>query len=104
MKKDIFKALSIFFQLGISILIPILLCVFLGRLLDDFFNTGGIIFIIFILLGVGAGFRSAYDLTKSFCEEKNEKEHRFANPKEYMTKDENNIQNSEQNTQNIDKR
>jgi ATP synthase protein I len=86
MSRDVIKAISIFLQVGISMLVPVLLCAFLGRWLDDFFKTGGILFVIFIVLGVGAGFRSVYDLTKSFCEEKTEKEHRFANPKEYMDK------------------
>jgi ATP synthase protein I len=79
-------------------LVPIIMCVFIGKWLDGYFGTNGILLIIFIILGVGAGFRSVYDLTKSFCEEQNDKEHRFANPTEYMNKPDNtDITNGEKN-------
>lgn len=87
MKRDIIKAAALLMQVGISMLVPIVLCVFVGKWLDSFFNTGGILLIVFAVLGVGAGFRSVYDLTKSFCKEKNEKEYRFSHPKYYLEND-----------------
>lgn len=84
MKKDIIKAAAIFTQVGISMLVPILICIFIGRKLDSFFNTGGILLIIFAVIGIGAGFCSVYDLTKGFCREKDEREYRFSHPHYYL--------------------
>lgn len=64
--KEITKALSMLFQVGITMLVPIFMCVIIGAFLDNIFHTGGICVIIFVILGVGAAFRSLYMLTKSF--------------------------------------
>ncbi|HAG03828.1 MAG TPA: F0F1 ATP synthase subunit [Lachnospiraceae bacterium] len=70
MKKEVIKALSLITQLGISMLVPIFACLIAGNLLDVFFKTGPLFMIIFIVLGVFAGFRSVYVLTASFHEKK----------------------------------
>ncbi|MCT4507604.1 MAG: AtpZ/AtpI family protein [Tepidibacter sp.] len=57
--------LSLVSQIGIYMVVPILICSYLGSLIDRKFNTGPIFFIILILLGIGAGFINAYKIAIS---------------------------------------
>jgi F0F1-type ATP synthase assembly protein I len=59
---DYLKALSLFFQIGITIATPIVLGAILGNYIDNKIESGSIVSIILIILGVIAGFRSAYIL------------------------------------------
>lgn len=52
------KMFAMISQLGISVLLPILLCVFAGRWLDDRFGTN--LTLAFIIIGILAGVRNAY--------------------------------------------
>lgn len=61
--KDILKNIGLISQLGISIVTPILLGVFIGQLIDRWLGTQGIFVIIFIVLGAGAGFMNIFKLT-----------------------------------------
>lgn len=62
---EIAKAFSMILQLGISIMVPIALCLFIGYELDRFFETNYIT-VIFIFLGMAAGIKSVYTITKGF--------------------------------------
>ena len=68
--KDTTKALALFTQLAISMIVPIFICLFIGKWLDSLFHTGGIFLIIFLILGIGAGFRSIYYLVRGFWKDK----------------------------------
>lgn len=68
--KEIGKALALITQLGITMAVPIFLCLILGSFLDKVFHTGNILMIIFIILGICAGFRSIYVMTKGFYKDK----------------------------------
>lgn len=70
MNRDISKALALFSQIAISIIVPILICLFIGNKLDKVFGLNGIFLIIFIIIGILAGFRSVYVLVKGFYEGK----------------------------------
>lgn len=70
MLKSITKALSLVTQLGISMVVPIVICLFIGVFLDRSLNTSPLFLLVFILLGIGAGFRSVYMLTKNFYDSK----------------------------------
>lgn len=59
---DILKNISLISQLGISIITPILLGVFIGQLIDKWVGTQGIFVIVFIILGAGAGFLNIFKL------------------------------------------
>jgi F0F1-type ATP synthase assembly protein I len=61
-KESPYKYLTIISQLAISTIIPIVLMIFVGKALNYFFNTGPIVMIICILLGVIAGLRELYDI------------------------------------------
>lgn len=74
--------LSMVTQLGVAMVTPILLCTFIGTLIDEKFHRTPLFTIIFILLGTAAGFRNLfYSASKQANKnvrqaEKNEKEDR----------------------------
>lgn len=70
MDKKVIKALALVTQLSLSMLVPIFMCLFVGILLDRAAGTSPLFLLIFILLGVGGGFRSVYMITKSFFDGK----------------------------------
>ncbi|WP_099190051.1 AtpZ/AtpI family protein [Tepidibacter mesophilus] len=58
--------LSLVSQIGIYMVVPIIVCGFLGGLIDRKFNTKTpIFFIILIIIGIGAGFVNAYKISIS---------------------------------------
>lgn len=61
--KNIARALAMLSQIGISMLVPIFLCMLLGNWLDKKFGTSPWLLVIFIILGVGAAFRTLYMMT-----------------------------------------
>ncbi len=62
-KSSVFRTLSLITQLGLSILTPIFLCVFLGNYLEEKFEIP--IFIPMLILGILAGGRNALVLAKA---------------------------------------
>ena len=63
-QSDFVRGLSLLSQIGISIVVCILIGVFLGRFLDQFFGTSPWLLLIFSLFGAGAAFRYIYDIFK----------------------------------------
>ncbi len=64
-KNKLVQSFMMVSQIGISMLVPIFLCLFLGIKLNDWFSS--VYFVpIFLFLGIGAAFRNVYYLTKSF--------------------------------------
>jgi len=61
---SIAKAMSIFFQLGLTIVITIMMCLFIGKFLDSKIGTDYLWTLIFLFLGVCASFRSMYYIIK----------------------------------------
>ena len=75
-KSKVVRSLMMVSQIGISMLVPIFLCLFFGVKLNEWFSS--IYFVpIFLFLGMGAAFRNVYYLTKGFYakdkKEENEK-------------------------------
>ncbi len=65
MKNTIGKSLTMLLQVGITMMVPIFLCVALAVWLDSVFDT--IAFMpVFLILGIGAAFRNAWLLVKSY--------------------------------------
>ncbi|MDE6182106.1 MAG: AtpZ/AtpI family protein [Eubacteriales bacterium] len=62
MKNNFAKAFSLLSQVGINMIIPIILCVFIGKWIDEKLNTDPLFLIIFIILGVLSSFRNLYVL------------------------------------------
>lgn len=64
--RSVFKALSILTQLGVSVMVPIAVCVGIGVFIDSKFDTWWTIPLLF--LGIIAGGRNAYILAMSVAE------------------------------------
>ncbi len=75
---NIIKSLSKISQVGITMVVTIGLCFFIGKWLDEKLGTNIIFLAIFTLLGIGAGFRNVYILImKDYKDqEKREKQQR----------------------------
>ena len=70
MNKESTRALALFTQIAISMLVPIFLCFFIGKAIDSIFDINGIFLIVFTIIGVLAGFRSVYVLVEGFYKDK----------------------------------
>ena len=66
-KKTVFKSFALISQLGISVMVPIAMCVAVGILIDRHFGTVWVIPLLF--LGILAGGRNAYKLAMSVAKE-----------------------------------
>lgn len=66
-KKSVFKSFVLVTQLGVSIMVPIALCVTVGVLIDRHFGTWWTVPLIF--LGMMAGVRNAAIMLKSIINE-----------------------------------
>ncbi len=75
-RSKVIRSFMMVSQIGISMLVPIFLCLFFGVKLNEWFSS--IYFVpIFLFLGMGAAVRNVYYLTKGFYakdkKEENEK-------------------------------
>lgn len=68
------KAFTMFFQISISMIVPMIMCGAGGYYLDKKLNTS-FLFILLLILGIFAAFRNVYLLTKSFYQKDMEEEH-----------------------------
>ncbi|MBE5938395.1 MAG: AtpZ/AtpI family protein [Lachnospiraceae bacterium] len=62
---EVARGLSMILQIGINMMVPIGMCLVIGYYLDRWLETGYMI-IVFLFLGIAAGVRSVYDITKRF--------------------------------------
>lgn len=60
------KNLALISQIGISMITPILLGLFIGGWIDKKAGTNGIFAIILMLLGVGGAFMNLFNITNAF--------------------------------------
>ena len=63
-KSDLLRGLTQMSQIGVSIVVCILIGVFLGRFLDNFFGTTPWLLLVFSLMGAAAAFKYLIDLSK----------------------------------------
>lgn len=59
-KEKPYKYLAMISQIGISVLVPVGIMIFIGKVLDFYFHTGNMVVIILAVLGVMAGLRNMY--------------------------------------------
>jgi len=59
-KEKHYKYLAMISQIGISVLVPVGIMIFIGKVLDFYFHTGNMVVIILAVLGVMAGLRNMY--------------------------------------------
>lgn len=70
--KSVFQTLTLISQLGLSMIVPILLCTYAGVWLEEKFSFP--FTIIFIVLGILAGGRNVYALLKDSIKKESEGE------------------------------
>ena len=63
-RREILRALSMFSQVGISLVVCVLMGVLLGRFLDSLLGTTPWLLLLFAFFGAGAAFKFMYDLSK----------------------------------------
>lgn len=63
-QKNVIRSLTLIMQFGLNMIVPILLCMFLGMFLDRLFSTSFLV-IIFFFLGALAGFTNIFRLAKT---------------------------------------
>ena len=73
MRKEIMQNLAFITQLGISMLAPVILCVFVGNWLDGRYGFHTVLPLL--ILGILAGVRNCYLLLKPLIKGKEEKKH-----------------------------
>lgn len=73
-KKSVYRNFALISQLGISVIVPIGLCIFIGVLIDKKFNSNFII--PFIFLGIAAGARNAYRIAMASVKEEKKDDNR----------------------------
>lgn len=71
---SIFKTLALITQIGISIMTPVFLLLFIGIVLKNKFNIDIIIFLI--ILGIISGIRNAYELIKAYLKSEDNTENK----------------------------
>ena len=64
----VIRTLALISQLGISMMVPIFLMAWLGSYIDTRFSTQ--LFPLFLILGIGGGFRSVYTLVRHANEDR----------------------------------
>ncbi len=72
-KRKIIYALSLVTQLGITMIVPIFLCLFVGIKVSKYFDKSYFV-MIFLVLGMSVSFRNAYQITKKMYIKDKEKE------------------------------
>lgn len=70
--KNVVRSFAMITQLGLSMLAPVFLCIFLGYLIEDHFQIPALV--PGIILGVMAGARNTYILAKSVTKDSQKKE------------------------------
>ena len=73
-KKSVYRNFALISQLGISVIVPIGLCIFIGVLIDKKVNSNFIIPLIF--LGIAAGARNAYMIAMASVKEEKKDDNR----------------------------
>lgn len=71
-EKSVFRSLTLISQFGINMIVPVVLCMFLGIFLDTKLGTGYWAVILFFV-GVLAGFNSVYKMAKRIYGDKGSK-------------------------------
>lgn len=64
--RNALKNLALISQVGISVITPILIGVFLGGWIDKWLGTEGVFMLILLLLGAGGGFLNLFKITGAF--------------------------------------
>lgn len=64
-RSKLFKTFTMLSQIGISMMVPVFLCVWFGSFLEEKFGTA-FLFPVFLILGFLSAIRNVYILTRTF--------------------------------------
>lgn len=65
--KKVVRSFAMISHLSITMMVPIFLCCAIGSWLNDKFHSD-LLFLLIMLIGIGAALRNMFVLMKSFCE------------------------------------
>ena len=71
-EKSVFRSLTLISQFGINMIVPVVMCMFIGIFLDNKLGTGYWAVILFFV-GALAGFNSVYKMAKKIYGDKSSK-------------------------------
>ena len=74
-KQSVYRTFALVSQLGISIIVPVLFCTFLGSWLEKKINFP--VFIPLVIMGIVAGMRNSYILARHANEDPEDKKKRY---------------------------
>lgn len=66
-RKEVIRSFMLISHLGVTVMVPIFLCVIVGIVIDKHFGTSTLVWLLF--LGIAAGLRNAYILLKGVLDE-----------------------------------
>ena len=66
-KKEVVRSFMLISHLGLTVMVPIFMCVIAGIFIDKKFGTSTLVWLLF--LGIAAGMRNAYILIKGVLDE-----------------------------------
>ena len=72
-KTSVLENLALISQIGISMIVPIIIGLYLGKWLDDRLGTGPIFLFIFIIVGIASAFMNVFKLTEREIRQKKRK-------------------------------
>lgn len=96
-KKTVFRALTMITQFGINMIVPILLCTFLGIFLDRLFSTSFLVIILFFI-GALAGFTNVFRLARNIYSQSDEEHINYYGAEGSRQEDDQENASGEQNT------
>lgn len=79
-KKSVFRSLAMVTQLGLSVMTPIFLCIFIGYQIDSRLGTSWMIPLL--ILGVAAGGRMAWQLAGKVLEQERREDEKLRRERE----------------------
>ena len=62
--RELLRGLYMISQIGFTIAACLFIGLLIGRFLDNIFGTSPFLLLLFLLLGMGAGFKAIYELVK----------------------------------------
>ena len=74
-RKSVFRSLAMVTQLGLSVITPVFLCVFIGYQIDRHFGTK--IMIQMLILGVLSGVRCAWQMAKNTMDQERKEDEKI---------------------------
>lgn len=82
-KKSVFRSLAMITQLGLCVITPVFLCVFIGYQVDS--HLGGSVMIPMVILGVLSGGRCAWGMAKRTLEQEKKEDERIRKENRALT-------------------